>query len=152
MTRVGITVLAIALFLPLSAQAQQWSAEQQEIWEFEKACWETDDLEVLLACFHQDYVGWADKALSVPLNKADRRVLLGRSLDTEDQVFVYLKPLDIRMHGNVAVVLYIATGARKNKATGEETTFTARVTDICLKQGGSWAWIADHESPVEDDD
>lgn len=151
MTRVGIVVLSVALFLPLAAQAQQWSAEQQEVWEFEKACWEAEDLEVILGCFHQDYVGWADQALSTPLNKADRRVLIGRSYETEDLAWLFLKPLEIKVHGDMAVVLYVATGTNKNKESGEETQFTALWTDVLLKEGGSWAWIADHGSPIEHD-
>jgi hypothetical protein len=75
----------------------------------------------------------------------------GRGFETEDLVFLYLKPLEIRMHGNVAVILYIATDTRKNKATGEETSSTAQWTDIAVKQGGKWKWIADHGTPVDDD-
>ena len=151
MTRVGIAVMFVALFLPVTAQAQQWTADQQEVWEFEKACWQAKDLETMIACFHQDYVGWANAALPVPLNKADRRVLLGRSFETEDQTFLFLKPLKITVHGDVAVVLYVATGTNKNKESGEETQFTALWTDILVKEGGGWAWIADHGTPVDDD-
>ena len=49
MTRTVVAVLAIAVFLPLAAQAGQWTAEQQEVWEFEKACWEANDLEVTIS-------------------------------------------------------------------------------------------------------
>ena len=152
MIRVGILVLAIALFLPVTAQAQNWSAEQQEVWEFEKACLEAEDLETLMPCFHHDYVGWASlRPFSAPMNKADRQVLVGRSFETEDLVFLYVKPLEIRIHANVAVILYIATGTGKNKATGEETSSTAQWTDIAVKQDGKWKWIADHGTPVDDD-
>lgn len=152
MKRVGVLVLAIAVFLPITAQAQNWSAEQQEVWEAEKACWETEDLETLMACFHDDYVGWADlRPFYAPMSKADRQVLARRGFETEDLVFLYLKPLEIRIHGNVAVILYISTLTVKNKATGEESSFAARWTDIAVKQDGKWKWIADHGTPVDDD-
>ena len=152
MKRVGFLVLAIALFLPVTAQAQDWSAEQQEVWEAGKACWETEDLETLSACFHDDYVGWSNMSpFSEPMNKADRLALAGRSFETEDLVFLYLKPLEIRIHGNVAVILYVSTLTVKNKATGEESSFADKWTDIAVKQDGKWKYIADHGTPVGDD-
>jgi len=149
MKRVGILVVAIALFLPVTAQAQNWSAEQQELWEFEKACWEAEDLETVMACVHDDYVGWGDlQPFSTPKNKADLQVLLGRNFETLDIVFLYLKPLEIRIHGNVAVILYVSTLTVKNKATGEEASFADQWTDIAVKQDGKWKLIADHSTPM----
>ena len=149
MIRTFLAVLVLALFLPITTQAGDWTAEEKEIWEFEKACWESKDLEVTQACFHKDYAGWAAGELSTPINKADRKILDRRGLETTDLTFIFLKPLDIQLHGNVAVVLYIATGTNKDKATGKETNFTQRWTDIVLKEGGKWSWIADHGTPLE---
>jgi len=151
MIRTLIAVVALAVFLPLTAQAQEWTAEQQEIWEFEKACWDLEELEAGLACFHEDFIGWGTGELSVPTSKADRRALRVRALETQDATFLLLKPLDIKVHGNVAVVVYIATGSNKNKATGEETNFTQRWTDIALKEGDTWTWIADHGESLGED-
>jgi ketosteroid isomerase-like protein len=144
MRRTVFAAVALAVFLPLAAQAQQWTAAQQEVWEFEEACWATQDLEVAMACFHDDFLGWGIPAYPVPTSKADRRPFFARDFETEETVFLYLKPLAIKMHGNVAIVLYLVTYTTKNKATGEETTATRRWTDICLKEGGRWTWIADH--------
>ena len=152
MKRVGILVLAIALILPVTAQAQNWSAEQQEVWEWEKGVLEAQDLETFSASLHDDFVGWGIVgSFSVPLNKADKTAMVGRSFEIEDSVYIYLKPLEIRIHGNVAVILYIATETFKNKATGEETSYTAQWTDIAVKQDGKWKWIADHGTLVDSD-
>ncbi len=149
MRRALVAVLVAVVFLPLTAQAQQWSADQQEVWEFEKACWASQDLEPTMACFNDDFLGWGIPS-TVPTNKADRRPFFARSLETEETVFQYLKPVAIKVHGNVAIVLYLATYTTKNKATGEETTVTERWTDICLKEGNRWTWIADHGDKVGD--
>jgi ketosteroid isomerase-like protein len=143
MRRTVFAALALAVFLPLAAQAQQWTAAQQEVWEFEEACWATQDLEAAMACFHDDFLGWGID-YPVPTSKADRRTRNARRLETEETVFLYLKPLAVKVHGNVAIVLYLATYTTKNKATGEETTVTERWTDVCLKEGRGWTWIADH--------
>ena len=150
MIRCLIAVLALAVFSPLTAQAQEWTAEQQEIWKFEEACWAAREMED--DCFHEDFLGWGMAELSAPTSKADRRALRRRTLETEDPTFLFLKPLSIKVHGNVAVVLYLATGTNKNKVTGEETRFTQRWTDIVLKEGDTLKWIADHGGPVGNDD
>ena len=137
------TVAALAITLPTTTQAQQWTPEQQEIWDFERSCWSAQALESIMRCFHDDFLGWG-LGSTVPTSKADRRPFFARNLETEDQVFLSLKPLAITVHGDVATVLYLATYTNKNKATGKERTVTERWTDVCLRQGGRWLWIADH--------
>jgi hypothetical protein len=44
----------------------------------------------------------------------------------------------------MATALYIATYTQKNKETGEEKTLTERWTDVLVREGGRWSWIADH--------
>ncbi|MHC4709067.1 MAG: Cif family virulence factor [Planctomycetota bacterium] len=90
------------------------TAAQQEVWEFEEACWAGQDLEALLPCFHDDYFGWSIGS-PVPLSKEDRRPFFARSFETEETVFLHLKPLAVKVHGNVAIVLYLATTTTKNK-------------------------------------
>ena len=142
MPRSLLTPLAVVIFMPLTAQAQEWTAAQQEVWEFEEACWASQDLEALMACFHDDFLGWG-VGYPVPTSKADRGPRFARDLETEEMVYLNLKPLDVRVLDNVAIVLYLATYTSKNKATGKETTVTERWTDICLKEDNRWTWIAD---------
>jgi len=108
MRRTTFTALALAVFLPLAAQAQQWTAAQQEVWEFEEACWASQDLEAIMACFHDDFLGWGI-GYPVPTSKADRRPRFARDFKTEEIVYLNLKPLDVRVLDNVAIVLYLAT-------------------------------------------
>ena len=150
MRRTVLATLAFSVFLPLAAQAQQWTAAQREVWEFEKACWAAQEMDVIMPCFHDDYVGWAIGS-SVPLSKEDRQPFFARSFETEETVFLNLKPLAITMYENMAIVLYISTYTAKNKVTGEETTVTQRWTDVCLKEGDRWAYIADHGVVISPD-
>ena len=167
MRRTLVASLALAVLVPLSAQAQQWTTEQQDVWEFEKACWEVfteprerdpdayrmqraQALETIMACFHDDFVGWG-MGRPVPTRKADRRPFFARSVETERTVFQHLQPLAINVHGNVAIVIYLATYTTRGlNAPHEEKTVTERWTDICLKEGNRWTWIADHGSLVSD--
>ena len=143
MRRTLLATLALVLFLPLAATAQEWTDAQQEIWEWEQSCWETWDLETVMDCFHDDFVGWGSGS-TVPSTKADRRPFFARWIETLDNVFVSLKPLNIEVHGDVAVILYIATYTTRNRETGQETTITERWLDVAQKRGDRWGWISDH--------
>ncbi len=146
MRRTVFAAFALAVFLPLAAQAQQWTTEQQEVWDFEMGCGEGRD--AFLACYHDDYVAWGDGSFSVPVNHADQMARQGRRFDTNQTVWSHMKPMAIDVHGNLAVVLLVVTWTSQNHVTGEETTRTERWTDVCVKENGRWYWIADHGGPV----
>lgn len=148
MSRVPCAVLALVLMLPLTAQGQEWTAEQEALWAWEVACWETKDIESNMACFHEDFVGWGADS-SVPTNKEDRRVTHARGFETSDQIYLFIKPLAIKIHGNTAVLEYLVTYTSRDKRTGSETTYTEQWTDVALRENGQWAWIADHGTPIE---
>lgn len=152
MKPIVIATFALAISLPLMAQAGEWTAEQQEVWAWETACWEARDLDAITACFDEDFVGWGDASLGVPTNHADRRAIHERDLANQETLGVQLKPLSVKVHGDFAVVLYIATVTTKDKASGEVSTSIQRWTDVAMKTDGKWSWIADHGAPVDDDD
>lgn len=151
MKRIAIAVCAVAVLLPLAAHAGDWSAEQKEIWAWEQSCWQTNDVDTLMACFHEDFVGWGNTELGVPTNYNDRKAMFGQEFAAQETLSVYAKPLSIKIRGNVAAVLYVVTITRKDKGTGKETTSVERWTDIAMKENGKWSWIADHGSPVDSD-
>ena len=142
----AIVALLVPPFLPNAALSQDWTPEQREVWEFELGCQESK--EAWLACFHEDYVAWADMSLSVPHTKADHEVIGARAWDDNEQVFVHLKPVAITVRGDVAVALVVYTNSVRNRATGEVVTTTQAWTDVCIRENGRWYWIADHGTPV----
>jgi hypothetical protein len=146
MRQVLAFVLFAVLMLPAAATAQQWSAEQQEVWEFELGCQVSK--EAFLECFHEDYVAWGNGSLGVPTNRADMLEIGGRRWDENEIVFLHMKPLSIDVRGDMAVVLVIYTVTERNRETGAISTSIERWTDICLKEDGQWYWIADHGSPI----
>ena len=150
MRRTLIPLLAAMVVLPAVVRAQDWSAEQKAVWDREVSCVQNRTIAGFESCFHEDFVGWGSNS-TVPTTKADRRPFFERSFATEDLVFSNVKPLNITVRGDMAVILYIATFTTKNKTTGEETTTTERWTDIMLRDGGRWAWIADHGMVLKDD-
>ncbi len=147
MSALVAAVVVALLFAPAPVPAQQWSAEQQEVWDFELSCQVSK--EAVLDCFHEDYVAWADGSLGVPTNKADQVVLAGRAWDENERVFLHMKPVEINVRGNLAIVLVIYHWTDRNRETGEVITRSMRWTDVCLKENGRWFWIADHGNVIE---
>ena len=147
MKRILGVVFAVVVLLPVSAKGQDWTAEQMEAWTWEVACWESTSLESTMACFHEDFIGWGLGSDS-PTSKADRVPLFAESFDTTERVSTDLKPLAITIRGTTAILVYEATTVTRNKESGEETTAVERWTDVAVKEGGTWFWIADHGSAV----
>ena len=147
MRRFVLAALALAFILPLSAQAQQWNAEQQEVWAALEACWDAQETEGFMACIHDDYVAWWPNQ-GVPMNRADARPLLGRNLEVSDVVWRYRKPLNIDVRGNVAIVIYVANYVTRNKTTGEESATTTNWTEVFERDGNKWLLLTDHGTEV----
>ncbi len=96
-------------------------------------------------------MGWgAANALQQPTSKLDRRVSFQRSIATTDMVALHLQPVSIKVYGNTAVVLYVATITTRNKSTDEVRTRTERWTDVLIRDTSNrWRWIADHMGPTQ---
>ena len=143
-----VGAIALSAGMPVTAQAQEMTRAQQEVWEWEQGCWATDiTLEDLMACFHEDFLGWG-RGGSVPSSKANRHPFFARFFATNETVFLFLNPLSVKVRGDMAVILYLATYTTRNRSTDEETTVTERWTDVAIREGGSWYWIADHGTRV----
>jgi hypothetical protein len=134
-------VLVMCLASPGSAQ--EWTFEQMEVWAFQLSChekWQTHDIPGHLACLHDDYKGWWGAA-PVPLGKSEAR--LRHYHEVTDIAVLDLRPLDIIVNGNMAVVHYL--GAAIETGDTEATWF--RCTDVLVKKNGAWSWIADNCGP-----
>ena len=143
-------VLAVGLLLPLSVFGEDWTAAQQEVLAFEEACVTTKDLDDFNACFHEDFEGWGID-FSVPTSKADRKGVFENGFASFDADTLLFKPLSVIVKGNMAVVSYLTETKLTNKSTDEVEYVTERWTDVCLKDGGKWTWIADHGVDISGD-
>lgn len=123
------------------------------MWKNVEKYWELyaqEDLEDLMSYFHDDYLGWQSGDW-VPTNKADRRARMERSFETHDSVYYRLKPVGIKIFGNVAVVHYFFTDILKD-AKGEEGTWWGHGTDILMQHGDRWVMIGDAGGTATEDD
>jgi len=147
--------LAIVCLLAGSAtqaRAQEWSAAQKEVWKNVETYWKLGadkNLEGFLAYFHDDYVGW-DQQTPLPTTKAELRKWLEHDFKTNDTVVYEIKPVAIKIHGDVAFVDYYYSQIMKGP-DGKEKPSEGRWTDILMKQGDKWVLIGDHGGKTSKD-
>lgn len=139
----GVTVFAVVL--PFYLQAQQWSPAQQEVWRGVESYWglfASEDIDGFLSYLHEDFTGWSYGA-ALPRTKADMEKSLALSFATSETTIYDIKPVAIRLHGDVAIVHYYFDRTYLDDK-GDHHTATGRWTDILVRQGDRWVMIGDH--------
>lgn len=143
--RVALTcliALPVALFAH-GAAAQNWTAEQQEIWALEQQQWKmsaAEDLSWIDSMVHPNVSYW-ETGQPMPQNLASLNrwnrysAANGATLEQE------LLPISIVITGNVAVVNYYYQTAREDNDKKREMV-TGRYMDVLIKDGGRWKFIA----------
>jgi hypothetical protein len=137
-----IVPFALAAFASV-ASAQTWNAEQQEVWKLEQQQWQMSkdkDASWIDKMVHPNLSYW-DVDQVAPQNKASltrwNRYNSGNSTVLEQEI----APISMTITGNIAVAQYRYTVARENYKK-ERETFTGRYTDVLVKDGGQWKFIA----------
>jgi ketosteroid isomerase-like protein len=140
--RLALGVLCLVLF-PTLASAQTWTAEQQEVWKLEEQQWQMSkdkDISWIDKMVHPNISYW-DVDQPGPQNKASlqrwNRYNNANATVLEQELF----PISLTITGNVAVVQYRYSVARENYKKERETV-TGRYTDVLVKEGGRWLFIA----------
>ena len=140
--RTWLAVLCLVV-LPTLAAAQTWNAEQQEVWKLEEQQWQMSkdkDVSWIDKMVHPNISYW-DVDQPGPQNKASL-VRWNRYNNTNATVLEQeLFPISLTITGNIAVVQYRYSVARENYKKERETA-TGRYTDVLVKEGGRWLFIA----------
>ena len=128
-----------------TVQADDWSADQAEVWAAVETCqshFREKRINEVMDCIHDDFSGWLYSE-PVPRGKANFEKVGRYFLTTRDVVAGELRPIDILVYGNFAVIHYFYIEVTKDEKGNEEYT-QGRWTDIMVREGGKWRWIADH--------
>jgi ketosteroid isomerase-like protein len=138
--------LAVIPFMFLSrAHAQDWSAEQQEVWSTVESYWDLfakEDLEGFLSYLHDDFRGWT-YGVPLPRDKSYMQKSMPLGFAVSETIMVDIKPVAIQVHGNLAIVHYYYERTYVD-AEGSQAGDTGRWTDVLVQQDDRWMMIADH--------
>lgn len=140
----GIGVVFL-ISMPGDIQAAEWSAEQAEVWAAIETCdrlFREQRIEKAADCIHDDFSGWLYSE-PVPRGKDNFEKVGSYFVKTREVVAGELRPIDILVYDNFAIIHYFYIEVSKDK-DGEEDYNQGRWTDIMIKENGKWRWIADH--------
>jgi ketosteroid isomerase-like protein len=139
-----LIITCLTLLSSVQLFGQEWSEEQKEAWKFIETHWDNlvkEDIEVILADYHDDFIGWE---ITSPLtfNKAFLRKNMPLWIESSDWVVYNIQPIAINIFDDVAIVHYYHSSVFKD-TKGNETNYSGRWTDIIMKQGDRWVLIGD---------
>jgi hypothetical protein len=126
-----------------AASAQTWTAEQQEVWKVEEQQWKmaaAKDLSWIDTMLHPSVSYW-DSGMAMPGSVSSLRRWNRYQNESGAVLEQELFPISITITGNLAVVHYYYQVAREDLKK-ERTMVTGRYTDVLLKEGGKWRFIA----------
>lgn len=155
MKRLSVT-LSLTLVFVLAAghvQAQEWNDAQKEVWKTVETYTKKlvdHDVDGLMSYFHKDFTGWGPGA-AVPSDFSARDKWIRFFVPKMKMVFHDMKPLAIKVHGDVAIVQYLSTSLATRGSDKPEWSAT-NWTDVLKKVDGKWMLIGDHGSEAGDDD
>lgn len=142
--RLPLALLALALLaIAPAVSAQTWTPEQQELWKVEELQWKMSaakDSSWIEKMVHPGLSYW-DRSSPGPQTRASL-LIWDRYNNSSSTVLAHeLFPIAIAITGNIAVVQYTYSIARENYKKEREMS-TGRYTDVLVKEGGKWLFIA----------
>ena len=151
-TKTFITLLFMAtISWPMISSSQQWSTEQQEVWELSERMekfWAERDLDGYMSCLHENFIGWYGDA-PLPINKNSLRNSEDYNLIHQKIHIDEIKPVSITVTDNVAIVNYYKITRREDE-NGNRRTYR-KVTRICIKENGKWLILGNRAAPINED-
>jgi hypothetical protein len=143
-----LSLVFICITVPLFGP--QWTESELEVWKHVKAYtnfWVERDAEALIGYMHDGYLGWSLSS-EKPVDKATKSKLLRESLKKTENLYYDIRPVGIKIHGNIAIVHYYYYTVDED-ADGNQIPSKGRWTDILMKQGGKWVMIGDSGGQLE---
>jgi ketosteroid isomerase-like protein len=136
---------ATLLLLSGFAAAQDTGGDQASIWSVIERQWnavEDNDRKWMDELLVADFSGWP-KNSPAPRNKASTK-MWNRFNETQGKLVAHeLYPLNIIVHGDVAVAHYLYTSAYKNK-DGEVEMTNGRYSDVLVRTDDGWKFLSWH--------
>jgi hypothetical protein len=152
--RIALGAIAACLFtVSVNAQEPSWNDAQSEVWALVEQSWVDDVAENgkwPTDYIHDNYVSWGDGD-AAPRYK-DSAIAWSRFGDESSNTLMYeVSPEAIAVVDGTAVVHYNVTTVTED-SKGERNASVGRITEVLVRVGRSWKWIAgvDYEPKLND--
>ena len=146
---IGHSAIILVLIFAFNTQAQEWSAEQKEVWAGVEKYWQVNQNNPMdfLNYFDASYLGWGYEN-EAPSTKNDVTKSFSYWTKKGKEQYHILTPARIWVNGDFAYVHYYYTTVREN-SEGKSNTERGRWTDILMKKNGTWMLVGDHGGEVK---
>jgi len=136
-----VYITCVLALLALPVQAQQWSPEQQEVWQTIAKQWELEQAEddAWKNMLHDSFLSWSMEDL-MPFDKAATTRFADAEAGDFKIVVQHIVPVGIVVTGDTALAHYYHMTIVEHK-NGERETIDGRFTDILTRTGNGWQFI-----------
>jgi hypothetical protein len=145
---IGVACLSIT-----QLSAQEWTKDQQEVWnEVEKmwSNWESGNIDAAFVNVHDKYIGWNNTS-PLPISKSKWVEPAKKDKDKYTNKGYDIEPARILVEGDAAVVHYYYTmwWIYDNGEKKENGISKGKWSEFFIKEGGKWKLIGDftYEEP-----
>ena len=150
MKKLFLLFSCVILVISTSVICQEWSAEQQEVWELSERMekfWIERDLDGYMSCLHENFIGWYGED-PLPIDKKSLRNGESYNLSHQKIHIDKIKPVSITVTDNVAIVNFYKTTRREDE-NGNRLTYR-KVTRICIKENGKWLILGNRAAAINE--
>ena len=149
---ITLSSFGLLLFTP-ALWGQTWSPEQREVLAVVEESWEADlaeDVTWVDRLTHPNLLSWG-RDYPIPRDRAQTKRWNQYGDENSNALLHQLAPVGIAMHGDAAVVHYYVSVASEDREGKRETVHT-RCTDVLVREGAAWKYLAWHCSDEPSDD
>lgn len=128
-----------------------WNEQQREVWKNLETHWEKligGDIEGFLKFIHPDFVGYGHES-PLPVDRPWLEKWVGFWATSTKIAICELRPIDLRMHGDIAVLQYFIFTIEQNPSEKGKRVIR-RYTMTWKKQPERWVVIASHNNLMND--
>ena len=150
---IAVSLAGVTASRATPALAQTWSNNQLEVWAVVQSQWEASmqkDATWPDRFLHESFVGW-DNENPAPRDKASSDRWSRYGMENSTTLMQELYPIGIVVVENTAVAHYFYSTAAENREDERETTH-GRFTDVLVRDGGTWRFLAWHGGDDPDND
>jgi len=147
------SIVAAFFLTSISASAGDWSKGQKSAWATIEAFWKAEnkgDADAVSALLSDDLQSWSNN-VAMPRNKSKTMSWFRFGFENGKGIKYDISPVGIVVNGDMAVVHYYYMSISEDR-DGKRESANGRWSDVLVRDGKSWKFIAWQGGPDASDD
>jgi len=133
-----------------SSQPKNWSEEGNAVWKCLEAHWDhliNGRVDEFLEYIHEEFLGFGHES-PINIDKPWLKKWVGFWTKSTDIIICELRPVDVRIHEDIAILQYFIFTIEKNSEGGKRVI--RRYTMTWKKQPERWVVIGSHNNLADE--